>query len=749
MATKFQTQDLTFALRAGFTTASVHEIAVADFNGDGKLDVTLSYFLYPLEDRAVPIRVLTGDGAGNFTDSTTALFGSTPPVTVHGRQIVIADFNKDGRADAFFADHGLDAAPYPGARNALFLSSGATGLTNTTDALPALTDFTHSAAAGDVDGDGDIDLFVGNQGDGDEYPYLLLNDGKGGFALSRSGLPTNLHSGDPGITTSLLFDADGDGDLDLFVGPWDPRNRPGVILENDGKGNFVKTLTTIAIPAHGTTAENVIDSQAVDINGDGKLDLVVNTVVDFSSLGAIRFYINDGKGRFTDETDARLPTRTAEAWNRRVQFVDINGDGYVDMLTSNGSKQAVFLNDETGRFVQLPEGWLSVSEHDLLMAADVDGDGRMDLISWRGMWDGAEHIAVHLAGDAGTTVTGGANADALIGDARGETLNGMAGNDVLFGGAGDDILNGGDGTDILVGGAGADRIDGGAGVDEARYGGRASDYTIGVGTSGWTVTEGRANSRDGTDTLIRVETLVFADKTISLGDASVGLAVASLLRASAATGAGGVLTTDLSAKISAGTATQASAVGELIKAAGATTSVATLAYEFFTGKIPGQAGVDYLVSSTGPNANNLNSAYYQSFNLENRYINFAVNLGKLGEGSAKFSAEYGSLSLFDATKKAYATIFGGAPTDAKVHALIDTRVDYFASYGGDGAIGIGTKAAMVGWLLAEAVKADVGVMAKSNDAWLTDLADGSAPFAIDILDPAKGYYKADFIYGGG
>ena len=56
---------------------------------------------------------------------------------------------------------------------------------------------------------------------------------------------------------------------------------------------------------------------------------------------------------------------------------------------------------------------------------------------------------------------------------------------------------------------------------------------------------------------------------------------------------------------------------------------------------------------------------------------------------------------------------------------------------------------MVGWLLAEAIKADVGVMAKSNDAWLMDLAaDGSAPFAIDILDPAKGYYKPDFIFGG-
>jgi hypothetical protein len=39
-------------------------------------------------------------------------------------------------------------------------------------------------------------------------------------------------------------------------------------------------------------------------------------------------------------------------------------------------------------------------------------------------------------------------------------------------------------------------------------------------------------------------------------------------------------------------------------------------------------------------------------------------------------------------------------------------------------------------------------MAKANEAWLTDLADGSAPFAINILDPAKGYYNADYIFGG-
>jgi hypothetical protein len=172
-------------------------------------------------------------------------------------------------------------------------------------------------------------------------------------------------------------------------------------------------------------------------------------------------------------------------------------------------------------------------------------------------------------------------------------------------------------------------------------------------------------------------------------------------------------------------------------------SVATLSYEFFTGKTPTAAGMTYLVSPDGANPNSLGSPYYQDFNLENRFINFAVNLGKSGDGEAAFTAKFGDLTLFDATKLAYATIFGDAPSDAKVHALLDpatelngqslSRADYFAVYGGDGADGIGTKAAMVGWLLAEAEKADVGTYAIANDVFLTDVALHNAPFGVDLV----------------
>jgi hypothetical protein len=177
----------------------------------------------------------------------------------------------------------------------------------------------------------------------------------------------------------------------------------------------------------------------------------------------------------------------------------------------------------------------------------------------------------------------------------------------------------------------------------------------------------------------------------------------------------------------------ANVTADLIHAAEQTTSVATLAYEFFTGTIPTGPGVDYLVSPTGPNPANLNAAYYQHFNIENRYINFAVNLGVGGEGHTAFQNAYGGLTLWEAVHKAYATIFGATPSDDKAAAILTPdRIAYLASYGGDGETGLGAKAALVGYLLAEAVKADVGVYAKANDAFLGDLADGAA-FGVDIV----------------
>jgi len=213
----------------------------------------------------------------------------------------------------------------------------------------------------------------------------------------------------------------------------------------------------------------------------------------------------------------------------------------------------------------------------------------------------------------------------------------------------------------------------------------------------------------------------------------------------------------LANQVDAATLSLTDARAEIGKMVATTTSVATISYAFFAGFTPKQSGLDYLVSPTGANPNNLNSAYYQTFNAENRYINFAVNLGKNGEGATRFAAAYGALDLTATATKAYTEIFGFAPTAEKVNGFLNdqvpdgkggtfTRAEYFATYGGDGATGIGTKAALIGWLLNEAVKADLGVYAKANDAFLADLAnDGQAVFFTDLL----GTYGQQAIYPAG
>ena len=181
-----------------------------------------------------------------------------------------------------------------------------------------------------------------------------------------------------------------------------------------------------------------------------------------------------------------------------------------------------------------------------------------------------------------------------------------------------------------------------------------------------------------------------------------------------------------------GSLSKTEALGQIANLADGTVALAEASYQFFTGRTPSQAGLAWLVSSPA-NPTDLNDAYYAGFSLENRYINFAVNLGKFGEGSASFISKFGTKTLAATVKDAYATIFGTIPTDAKVAAMVDPRASYFAYYGQDGANGVGTKAAAVGWLLAEAVKSDAGTYATAVNNFLLDLSDGSALHNVDLV----------------
>jgi hypothetical protein len=359
----------------------------------------------------------------------------------------------------------------------------------------------------------------------------------------------------------------------------------------------------------------------------------------------------------------------------------------------------------------------------------------------------------NLRGDGGhDRLIGGDGADTLYGDQDAALTT--DGQDQLDGGVGDDILYANGGNDILIGGAGNDELWGGAGADRYAYSGagqgndRIRDFSIADGDrfdlDGKQFTAVASDGAGGSlltwdGGTIRVDKVTGAlaefNALVSPGaNTLVRLTNAfdNILRYSPASDADRAYVQGLTDKVVSGQLTEANALKAIINLADASAAVATTSYQFFTGKAPGEGGLDFLLSPIGPNPTNLNSEYYAQFNTVNRYINFAVNLGKNGEGKDAFAAKYGALSLFDATREAYKTIFGATPADTKIHALIDSRTDYLASYGGDGANGIGTKAAMVGFLLAAAMTEDVGQFAGASNAYFADLADG-APFSVDLV----------------
>jgi len=295
--------------------------------------------------------------------------------------------------------------------------------------------------------------------------------------------------------------------------------------------------------------------------------------------------------------------------------------------------------------------------------------------------------------------------------------------------------------------SGETHYDGGLGHDTLSYAKASSSYSIKANADGsWSVT-----SADSRDIVTNIETLSFSDRSVELVDSRVATAMNNILRIAPLSTEAQATTKQLAADMAAG-GTLDSAMAQVAKAAAATAEVAVLSYQFFTGKTPTAAGMDYLIAPAGPNANSLSSEYYSALNVENRYINFAINLGTQGEGQATFAKTYGDLTLFETTKQAYAKVFGMTPSDEQVHLLLDavvgpngmTRAEYFGEWAHDEASGQGAKAAMVGWLLAEAASADIGVYTKSTEAFFNDQMKHEAG-SVDLIGV---YVKLEYNLSG-
>jgi hypothetical protein len=387
----------------------LHHMVSADLNGDGWPDVVLARAHWGTAE-TYELDVLLNDGGGNLVLGTSQVFSGTVPSATDARQLVLADFNGDGRPDIFFADEGMDAPPNPGYQNTLVLSAPGGKMVDATDKLPQQSDMTHSAAAADIDGDDDVDLYVGNiWGQNMIPPQVWLNDGTGVFSVATGRLPFPLEDLDSGAYTGSEFvDVNNDTFPDLILGDAGDDLAGGpdsVVLLNDGTGHF--SLLDDAVPAKPFAVSDIaLDIQPADLNADGYQDLfILFTKGDPWYVGRyIQVLINNQDGTFRDETSARLPqSDNNDPWIKWVYLLDLDMDGDLDVVaTPVGPPGPLFyLNDGNGVFRPLPSVF-NIGTDSLFTFLDVDRDGYLDVLwSYGGCTYGAcpeEHYLVRALG---------------------------------------------------------------------------------------------------------------------------------------------------------------------------------------------------------------------------------------------------------------------------------------------------------------------------------------------------------------
>jgi hypothetical protein len=248
-----------------------------------------------------------------------------------GPAMAIGDIDGDGNEDVFIG----------GAKNQkgiIYKHLGQGKLDETASKVfneDALFEDTASAFF-DADNDGDLDLMVGTGGNevDESKSYaarLYLNDGKGNFSRSKSKLPSVFTN----ISVVTPNDFDNDGDMDVFiasrsvVGTYgiDP---PHLFLENMGDGNFINSTERVAYDLKN--AGMITDAKWEDMDGDSKKDLIV-----VSEWGIPTIYKNNGRQLVKQTTSLD----NLYGWWNTIEVADLDNDGDLDLVLGNqGSNTA-------------------------------------------------------------------------------------------------------------------------------------------------------------------------------------------------------------------------------------------------------------------------------------------------------------------------------------------------------------------------------------------------------------------------
>jgi len=394
-----------------------------DVDRDGDLDILVV-------DNSGALILLDNNGSGAFSDvSATQLPALSNIETIS--DIHLGDIENDGDLDILIVNEQDEQIR-------ILVNNAGSFANETASRLPIMTPIASSASLtlGDIDGDGYLDIIVANT---DYEDDLFLNDGTGVFTLDAGFvLPSSIDDS----TTITLGDIDRDGDLDIFTTTYNDRNR---IYVNDGTGTFSDETTT-RLPAYSDTSK---DAEFGDIDGDNYIDLVVsneqestlfinNTFGNFldqsttnlptdtfnsedAEFGDIdgdgdldivligtaesAIYLNDGLGFFEDRSIMLPPyDGTNVIGGFDVELGDIDGDGDLDIIVGGNSQGAILISNASNKAPILESIGAKTVEPNTLLSFNVTALDPND--------DALTYLATNLAGGnlpSGATFDAGGN----------------------------------------------------------------------------------------------------------------------------------------------------------------------------------------------------------------------------------------------------------------------------------------------------------------------------------------------------
>ncbi|HEY8468337.1 MAG TPA: VCBS repeat-containing protein [Longimicrobiales bacterium] len=359
-----------------------NSMSFADVDDDGDLDLFWGDFFEPgvlfipntgtcstpgLRTEPVPLRTADGDTLRSSGYNVTYL----------------ADIDADGDLDLFVGVLGGAFNPnLTASDNFYFLERTAGGeyALRTRRYLSQLDVGSESVPAlGDIDGDGDLDLLVGNKLDpaNPAAARLYVFENEGGAANPAFRLADTLDLAPAFHYAPALADLDADGDLDLALGTWND----GVLFYiNEGTRHEPRWVQDTTLTLRLTRGSNATPAFA-DIDGDGDLDLLVG-----EASGELNYFRNEGTQREPRFVLVSDRFQEIDAGRRsHPALLDIDGDGDLDLLVGREEGGVAFyLNTGTTRDPRFqpaePPAPLPLHPYAAPAPADLDGDGRADLV---------------------------------------------------------------------------------------------------------------------------------------------------------------------------------------------------------------------------------------------------------------------------------------------------------------------------------------------------------------------------------